>query len=442
MIHPAVAIKQRPAVRLENGGGSGIRQAGRYWLDLSDHWFVAGFIIHCLSMAVENLVPIKLSEFALLIVLIATWKSKDERNGDRLSIVTVIALCALCAWTIAADLVAGNPLGSIVKTAMRFPVLLLPIILFATTRQRGPAMKMVMGIYAALWGFFVVIALASIAGINTGYTMNESADSFKWIAPLPAVMFLLLATMRSLMSPGQTALWTFALATSFISALLTGSRTTVVMFLIGLVAIMLDKLASRIVPERVRSFVLTMFAIAFLFAPIVSAMVVSSDVIYGSELETPSNLERTFLVESGVRITLENPWFGIGSKKFFDYFAPWYAYLFPYTAEVDSAHNIIIDLGVGFGIPAAILFISIIVSLALSMLERARVRWIAIFGLTSVAVIYSVLPTAGGARLESNLLFLTAFFHSRWIIPASARKPYAGLPHAFISTVSKLKPKI
>jgi O-antigen ligase len=164
-------------------------------------------------------------------------------------------------------------------------------------------------------------------------------------------------------------------------------------------------------------------------------------VIYGSNLETPSNLERTFLLETGMRIALDHPWFGIGSTKFVDYFAPWYEYFFDYTTEVDSAHNIIIDLGVGFGIPAVILFMLIIGSVALFMLKRVRIRWIAIFGLTSVAVIYSVLPTARGARLEINLLFQIALFVAGWTVPVptGARKPYAHPLHASTSTLPKSK---
>ncbi|SMH47423.1 O-antigen ligase family protein [Azospirillum agricola] len=389
-------------------------------LTLTDSWFLFGLAADLVSMAVETVAPVKFGEFVMLAALLARAGLPADPRQRRFHAVGLALIGALALWTVLADVMAGTGADGIAKTAFRFPVLLLPIILFATAEDQLPFMKMCVGMYASKWLFFFTISLAELGGVDTGYSLNESADSFKWITPAPTACLLVAWALRPVMSRGQLRLWRFACTTSLISCAVTLSRTTLLMILLGFGWVLADRIGGRVVGRRLCTALLVAVLLALPLMPIVGTVYMPSDAIYGSDLETPSNLERTFLLETGLAILRDAPLFGVGSTAFHDFYAPWFTYLFQYEAKVDSAHNILMDIAIPFGLPAAAIFVALYGTLMRDALATARDRAITIIALWSIAIPYAFIPTAGTNRLQATLLWFVVFLLPRW---TASRRP-------------------
>lgn len=398
-------------------------------LGIRDPWILLGVALYALHYYVEGFAPIKLSEWALLACAIV-WASPGRFSPqNRRALWAAATLYALVAWLGFTDAYAGAPAGAIVKTVARFGVLFGTILLFIVSDHQRRLFNIVVGLVLAIWIRFLLTFGLEFLGFETGYIFAGEMpppDSvnlvprnslIKWVIPFPPAILLVAVTIWRRMTRPFRLAWCIVVATTLGAAVVVDSRLTAAAFLCGGLGLLTYWLCSLYMRARFVDRLTTVAAALVPVAPIAATLLVSSHEIALSEMGSPSNVERLFLIEVALDALADAPVVGWGSREFFWLYGPDFEYLFALPAAVDNPHNLVLDVGVAGGLPAVVLLLLLHTQLTRASLGVEGSKGSRVFAIYAVSMIYALVPMAWDMRF---------FVIALWFMALGVRTDYRG----------------
>jgi O-antigen ligase len=385
---------------------------------------LASFVFHALSELWPGLAGLKPDEYLLLGFIVAAYAPEPASRmvGARRSLLALTF--GLTLWALFADSAPHAEHQSLLleyaKTSQVFVMLVAPVALFLTTRHQGPVLKFALGLYLGQSIYSATVIVLQLAGLDLGYTLDHGEHSLKWLLPIPISFLIVLLLCYRFLSAGQRVLWVCLLLVVAIAETIAEQRTDVAIVLTFVWLFSISRLVVGLQPRLTVPVVTAWLLIVGALPVALAASVPIERVIQSAD--SPSNVLRVFLLQTGLSIIPDHALFGIGGdpQNFTDIYLPWYRQsVSTYVPdEVTSTHNFFLDLAVEFGVPALALWGCIFVLLSRLALRQTGPHWLTILTLSAIIVTYAVLPLSGDNRLGTGLM---------WMCMLRSRRPEDGL---------------
>jgi hypothetical protein len=382
-------------------------------IGLGDPDLGLGVLFYAVAMVTERVAPVKITDFLILIAMFVYGRPSASLSIRRSVGWDLAILFLLVSWCILAGSLSGFEVSSALKTAFRFLLLFLLPILICLLVNKQNFVNVMVGMLLGSWCYFAGVFSMELIGIDTGYVfpgedLGASIDPsntnlIKWVITPPVVLLAVLLICWEGFDAGLRRLWIFATATSMIASVFLESRTSVAVLLLSIgffvACRLISSIDSRLIPVLAAA-VCVGIPVLPLFGPAVVDWLGDEAAVAAS----PSNAERLYMISVALDWIGQRPIFGNGWLDFHALYGPNFELMFGYQAVVDNPHNIYLDLGLSFGIPAAVLFAVLVGRLASHAVKT--IDFDVILALSAITTFYAILPLAKEARLMTTVLWM------------------------------------
>ncbi|KKT28039.1 MAG: hypothetical protein UW15_C0038G0008, partial [Parcubacteria group bacterium GW2011_GWC1_44_10] len=199
--------------------------------------------------------------------------------------------------------------------------------------------------------------------------------TLRGIQPTPVVAFAFWAMFRDRMSNNLKILTWFTIIVSILVGIAIEARGPLLAVVMMVGFSFIAKLGLK------QNIFLIIIMCASLMAHFITG-IIFPDMYYAviaSDNNTLSNRERAYLIDFCLMMIKENPWFGMSFREFAMVFADYFSWIDNFRRDVDavkSPHNSFLEYATFYGLPAAFLFMSMLISLFRNGLRLQTNIWI------------------------------------------------------------------
>ena len=311
---------------------------------------------------------------------------------------------AFITWVFIANMTHGIGLGNQGRMLYVLSTLFLPVLCFITLpdEYKDKIIKFMIGAILGFGFFFIFEAAMEIANGSISRTLRG-------IQPTPVVAFAFWAMFRDRMSNNLKILTWFTIIVSILVGIAIEARGPLLAVVMMVGFSFIAKLGLK------QNIFLIIIMCASLMAHFITG-IIFPDMYYAviaSDNNTLSNRERAYLIDFCLMMIKENPWFGMSFREFAMVFADYFSWIDNFRRDVDavkSPHNSFLEYATFYGLPAAFLFMSMLISLFRNGLRLQTNIWIKTAIIAGIIRLGAFYGFSGWLRIEWFALMFLLYY--------------------------------